>query len=118
MTPSDSLFREVLAGHDEGMAKIGRLKKYSSRLNVVIDSIKKTTAASKDVRALQRVKDSLDAATGSMFTWMEGFNPDTLTDMENERLEYLKKQKTSVTIVRNRIMNSLELYDSIEKRYK
>jgi hypothetical protein len=117
--PSDSLFQEVMAGHDEGMAKIGRLKKYSSRLGFVIDSINKSTPGSKrDVLALQRVKDSLDAATGSMFTWMEGFTADTLTGMEPDRLEYLKTQQASVTLVRNRIMNSLRLYDSLDTRFK
>ena len=114
----DSLFHEVLKGHDEGMAKISRIRKYSSRLNAVIDSIKTNSIGNKsELSTLQRVKDSLDAANAAMFTWMDGFKADTLTGMGAERIRYLHTQKASVTIVRDQIKNSLRLYDSLDKKY-
>ena len=116
-TPEDSLFHQVMEGHDAGMAKIGRLKKYSSQLQAAIDSINKTSSAEKsEIPGLKRVKDSLDAANASMFTWMDGFKADTLTGMVTERMEYLEMQKASVTIVRDRIFNSLRLYDSLDRK--
>ena len=118
VNPEDSLFHEVMRGHDEGMAKIGRIKKYSGRLKSVIDSINGNSTADKSVLpALQRVKDSLDAANASMFTWMDGFKADTLTGM-SARMGYLEDQKASVKVVRDLIHNSLRLYDSLDKQYK
>jgi hypothetical protein len=118
-TPEDSLFHDVLKGHDEGMAKISRVRRYSSRLKSVIDSIQTNSPGEKsELSTLQRVKDSLDAANASMFTWMDGFKADTLTGMSAERIRYLENQKASVTIVRDQIRNSIRLYDSLEKKYR
>ncbi|HSB91961.1 MAG TPA: hypothetical protein VLC28_02535 [Flavitalea sp.] len=116
--PEDSLLHEVLKGHDEGMAKIGRLKKYSSRIQLIIDSIKTSRGTDKElVNYLQPIKDSLDAAHAAMFGWMDQFTADTLEAMTTERIAYLEAQKASVTIVRNRIRNSLRLYDSLDKKF-
>jgi hypothetical protein len=115
-TPEDSLFHQVMEGHDAGMAKIGRLKKYSRQLETTIDSISKNPKADKSqLSSLRRVKDSLDTANASMFIWMDGFKADTLSGMGAQRMQYLEMQKASVTIVRNRIDNSLRLYDSLKK---
>src|SRR5688572_4821257 len=66
VTAEDSLFHEVLKGHDEGMAKINRIRKYSSRLQAIIDSINTHSTGNKSaLPTLQRVKDSLDAANAS-----------------------------------------------------
>jgi len=116
-SPEDSLFHQVMEGHDAGMAKIGRLKKYSRQLETTIDSIAKNPKADKSqLLALARVKDSLDAANAAMFIWMDGFKADTLSGAGAQRMQYLKMQKASVTIVRDRIDNSLRLYDSLKIR--
>jgi hypothetical protein len=88
-------------------------------LRSVIDSIQTNSPDDKsELSTLQRVKDSLDAANASMFTWMDGFKADSLTGMSAERIRYLENQKASVTIVRDQIRNSIRLYDSLDKKYR
>jgi len=113
-SPVDSLFHEVMDGHDAGMAKVGRLRKYSQQLAHQIDSITKSSNSSSNITELQRVKDSLDRAHAAMFEWMDGFKADTLTASTDRRMQYLQAQKTSVLLVRDRIMNSIRLYDSLQ----
>ena len=114
-TPEDSLFHQVMEGHDAGMAKIGRLKKYSRQVETTIDSISKNPKADKSqLSALRRVKDSLDTANAYMFIWMDGFKADTLIGTGAQRMQYLEMQKASVTIVWYRIDNSIRLYDSLK----
>lgn len=116
-TPVDSLFEEVMQGHDAGMAKLGRLKKNSQLLSRQIDSLGKAGIKDKlSMAGMKRVKDSLEAAHAAMFEWMDGFKADTLVDAPAQRIEYLRGQKLSVDMVRDRIMNSLRLYDSVNKK--
>jgi hypothetical protein len=114
--PVETVFQEVMKGHDAGMAKVGRLRKSSAQLGKQIDSLNKIGSKNSiRVASIKRVKDSLDAADAAMFIWMEGFKADTLTDVPDQRMRYLEKQKASVHIVHERIMNSLRLYDSLHK---
>lgn len=112
---SDSLFKLVMAGHDEGMAKVGRLKKYSARLQYLVDSLSASKSIDPQmIRRMKQTRDSLNAANDAMFVWMEQFSADTLQDDAAKRAKYLEAQKASVTLVRDRIFNSLALYDSLK----
>lgn len=112
----DSLYQEVIEGHDIGMARIGRLRKYVGQVQQRQDSIGKLPAAQQDkqyLQALASLKDELINADQGMNTWMDAFKPDSAKGNESLRLQYLGSEKVKVTQVKEQILNSLHRADSL-----
>src|SRR5688572_19091024 len=72
----DSLYHDVMEGHDVGMAKMGKLKRGLSQVQQKLDSIAKLPAAKIDTvyrNSLLSVQTALSDAEGHMNHWMENF---------------------------------------------
>ncbi len=117
-TPEDSLFKLVMEGHDVGMAKMGKIKEAQKLAQVTLDSLNNTTGVGKEAlqQALMDVQEDLNYAEYSMNTWMEEFNVDSARDNREVRLTYLKAEQEKVDKVKNAILESLRVADSLFKK--
>lgn len=106
----DSLFHEVMEGHDAGMAKMGRIARYLEELKLKTDSLMNLK---KGVAFNDTLQSELLQAQEGMNKWMKGFNIDTLKQNTEARLKYLEDEKEKVIIVRDKILNSIRRYDSV-----
>lgn len=113
----DSLYHEVMKGHDTGMAKTGQINRAKETLKNAVDSLSKTKKA--DPRFLATVKsiqEDVEQADYSMQTWMTEFRADTLQDDKDKRASYLEKEVVKVNKVKDRILQSLLRYDSLYRK--
>lgn len=114
-TQADTLMADVMAGHDEGMAKYGRLNAMEKRVQGIVDSLGKLPA--KSAGELKQRMDSLlveiRAAKQGMDTWMEGFNMDSAVNDMQARVRYLMNEREKVNKVREDILDVLRKTDSL-----
>ncbi len=117
-TKEDSLFQQVIHGHDIGMAKMGRIRKHLKQIQQELDSLNKLPEKSIDQnyqQALIDLQEDLNYADYSMYTWMDEFKADTITEYKAKRLAYLESEKTKVEKVKENILNGLQRADSLLK---
>lgn len=117
---ADSLYKNVMEGHDIGMAKMGRLTRAEQTTRRLLDSIQKLPAKAKQAAEPLRVKlDSLQKdlsyAEFAMNKWMEEFNMDSALNDIDQRIEYLQSEKIKVSKVKEAILGGLEKADSVLK---
>ena len=118
-TKKDSLYHEVMEGHDIGMAKMGKLKKAITAVDQKLDSLgrqAKSAANESDRRSLIKLKEELEYADHAMFQWMEEFNLDSAINDDKKRIDYLESEKVKVIKVRDHILNSLSRADSLLRK--
>lgn len=114
-TAEDTLFHEVMEGHDIGMAKMGRISKYIKQSEQVIDSLKKLPSNSDNrekIAQYENLKVQLQEADDDMFNWMKTFEADSL-EGKPERISYLEKEKIKVEKVRVKILEAIAAGDSL-----
>ncbi len=119
-TQADSLMKDVMDGHNIGMAKMGKLTRAEQTTRRLLDSIDKLPAKAKQAAAPLRTKlDSLQKdlsyAEFAMNKWMEEFNMDSAVNNVKERIDYLGSEKMKVSKVKEAILGSLQKADSILK---
>lgn len=117
---ADSLFRDVMDGHDIGMAKMGRLTRAEQTARRMLDSIQKLPSRAREAAEPLRVRlDSLQKdlsyAEFAMNKWMNEFNIDSAVGNVKQRIEYLESEKIKVQKVKEAIVGGLEKADSILK---
>jgi hypothetical protein len=113
----DSVFQEVMDGHDVGMAKMGKISGYLKTIKVSLDSAKKQKSANKNtVAVLESVSADLNQAEYSMNRWMDEFKLDSAENNEPVRIAYLESERDKVNKIRDRILNSLKRADSLYGR--
>lgn len=120
-TKADTLYEEVMDGHNVGMGKMAKLTRGEQEVKRLIDSIGKLPAKAQQLAAPYKTKlDSLlvdlKSAESSMDGWMKEFNIDSATNNTAERLGYLELQKEKVAKVKEQILNSLKNADSVLKK--
>lgn len=116
VTREDSLFHDVMNGHDTGMAKMGRLIGYEKRTRQAIDSIKALPAKQRNgayLGSLDSLSKMLFEAETGMNGWMEEFKMDSATGSPDQRIRYLQGEKERVTKVNGRIREALQKADSV-----
>ncbi len=115
LSPVEALYKEVMEGHDVGMAKIGVLNKSKIAVQQLLDSIQtnRLKVDTSYTNALQRSISSLEDAYKSMFDWMDYFKADSASDDETKRMQYLESEKQAVIIVKDKILNSIRQADSL-----
>jgi hypothetical protein len=117
-TKEDSLYHDVMQGHDVGMAKIGKVRKYLDQSQRALDSINKLPAAKIDTsyrRVLTNLHEDLKYADYGMNAWMEEFMVDSGTGNNDLRIQYLQSEKEKVNKVKEHILVSLQRADSLFK---
>jgi hypothetical protein len=116
--PVDSMFQQVMDGHDAAMAKMGKLKSYRKQFDQKVDSLKKVKSSAKNELS-ERYSDmsnALKVAEDRMNTWMEEFSIDSATEDVGRRLKYLSGEKLKVDSVRDEILTVLSRADSLLKK--
>lgn len=115
-TPMDSLYEQVMAGHDIGMAKMGKIKGYITQTEKRMDSLKalpRNAANEAAMAELILLKEGLGYSEMAMNTWMEEFQPDSGSNNESVRKAYLESEVAKVNKVKESILTSLQKADSI-----
>jgi len=113
-TPEDSLFQKVMDGHDEAMAKMGKLSGYRKQVESRIDSLKQVKSSAKaDLsRQYEELKEKLKLAEDGMNQWMHEFSIDSAQDDIDRRMEYLRSEQVKVEKVKEDIFSVLQRADS------
>lgn len=112
----DSLYHDVMEGHDIGMAKMSKLRAHLNKVQRELDSISKLSPSKVDrgyKQALIDLQEDLNYADHAMFTWMGEFKVDSANENKEKRLSYLESEKLKVEKVRDNILNSLRRADSL-----
>lgn len=107
-TLSDTLYREVMKGHDVGMAKIGELMRYQQLLRQKADSIGQTKTGDARKSVLDSVLEDLTQAEALMNQWMQEFEPDHAGSTEEEKISFYLSEKEKIDTVNARILRSIE----------
>jgi hypothetical protein len=115
---ADSVAREVIDGHDVGMAKMGKLSKAQKEVNRLLDSVSRLPAQARTAAAPYKAKlDSLlkdlEYSDFAMNKWMNEFSYDSLKNNIKARIEYLSSEKIKVTTIKESILSGLEQADSL-----
>lgn len=115
LSADEQLYKEVIEGHDVGMAKINTINKTKAQLVRMLDSIEtnKVKISAEMKAGLNKAIADLDEANKAMFKWMEEFKVDSAADDVKKRIAYLTSEKVSVTIVKDKILNGLAYADSV-----
>lgn len=119
-TLTDSLEKEVMDGHNVGMAKYGKLKGALNATQKLLDSISKLPAKSRELisgsqKKLEELAEELNAAISGMDKWMDEYNMDSAVNNTGLRIKYLEDEKIKVTTVKEAILNSLQKADTLLK---
>lgn len=115
-TKEDSLFHEVMEGHDAGMAKVGKLRGNIKETERRLDSLGKLPAKQVNAaykQSLNNLQEALNKANTEMNNWMGAFKVDTLTDNKELRIKYLEEEKAKVSVVKELIYTALNQADSL-----
>jgi hypothetical protein len=114
----DSLMDQVMTGHDEAMAKYGKMQGLRNRIQVIIDSIDKLPAKAKTAAApyaerLRNTAARVNNALSSMDKWMEEFNMDSALNNLQVRLQYLSEERNKVGRIRDTFISAFHNADSL-----
>lgn len=107
-TLSDSLYKEAIEGHDEGMAKMGEIARYQKILKQRSDSLAGIKNKAGMLPALDSVLQELTSAEELMNGWMRDFDPDKAGSTETEKVRYYTREKEKIDTVNARILRSIE----------
>ncbi len=119
VTKEDSLYKQVMDGHDEAMMKMGRIRKYLVQITKEKDSIAKLPAKQQDQsyqQTLATLEQRLSTAEQRMNNWMENFNIDSAKDNAALRIQYLQSESGKVDSVKNLVLESVQQADSLFKK--
>jgi len=117
-TQEDSLYHDVMQGHDAGMARVGKLRKNINETQHRLDSLDKLPAKNINTSYKQSLVDlqtALNNANNEMNHWMDGFKVDSAADNTELRIKYLQGEKEKVAVVKEHIFSALHQADSLLK---
>lgn len=114
---ADTLYKEVMNGHNIGMAKMPRLEEAQANVRRMLDSIGRLPESSRQASAdlktrLEKLSTEIQQAQDGMNRWMENFNYDSAKNDLSQRIKYLSDEKVRVTKVKEDILRSLQQADS------
>ncbi len=119
-TKEDSLYADVMDGHNVGMAKMSKIRTLQAEVKKVLDSIATLPAKAQQAATPLKIKlDSLAAdlsyAEIAMDKWMMEFNMDSAKDNIEKRIKYLTEEKLKIEKVKSSILTGLQKADSLLK---
>ena len=118
---TDSLFHEVMKGHDAAMGKTNRISSLQKLVQHAIDSLDKLPSKMKQQSETYKFRlDSLSIMLGSanadMDKWMQEFNMDSAKNDQELRAKYLESEKEKIFKVREKMTDALKMADSLLKK--
>lgn len=120
-TQADSLYDEVMGGHDEVMPKMGKVRGAQAQAKAMLDSIAKLPAKAQDAagdlkKKLETLVNDLNYADFAMDKWMTGFIMDSAkNNVQEQRIKYLEAERVKVTKVKEAVLGGLARADSLFK---
>lgn len=108
VTASDSIYKSVMKGHDNGMAKIGEIVRLRNLIKEQDSIIRSKTKDAAQLSKLDSAAQDLDNANELMNKWMQEFDPNNAGNTEEEKIAFYKKEKEKVDTVEARIENSID----------
>jgi hypothetical protein len=119
-TIADSLKNELDDAHNIGMAKMGRLTRAEQETRRLLDSIRQLPGKAKQAAAplqarLDSLQKELQYAEFAMEKWMAEFRWDSTFNDVEQKIDYYKKEKLKVSVVKENILKGLEKADSVLK---
>jgi hypothetical protein len=119
-TKEDSLYTDVMDGHNVGMAKMSKIRALQAEVKKVLDSIASLPARAQQAAApfktkLDSLTTDLSYAEMAMDKWMSEFKMDSAKNNIEERIKYLTEEKLKVGKVKEAILGSLQKADSLLK---
>lgn len=115
-TREDTLFHEVMDGHDVAMAKMGKISRYAKRSRVILDSLRQLPNEQQDPLVIKTYEDMLQrlvVAENAMFQWMGEFKADTLKTDNDKRISYLESEKQKVNTMSRLVLETVSAGDSL-----
>ena len=118
---TDSLFQEVMKGHDAAMGKTNRISSLQKLVQRAIDSLDKLPSKMKHGSETYKARlDSLSVmlgvASADMDKWMQEFNMDSAKNDQELRAKYLESEKEKIFKVREKMTDALKMADSLLKK--
>jgi len=118
---TDSLFDEVMNGHDAAMGKTNRISSLQKLVQHAIDSLDKLPSKMKHGSETYKARlDSLSVmlgvASADMDKWMQEFNMDSAKNNQELRAKYLESEKEKIFKVREKMTDALKMADSLLKK--
>ena len=112
---ADSLYQEVLHGHDEGMVGWMKIEDKKKAIQHLQDSVNTLAGkASTDFKErLSGAMNDLQTAYNDMDSWMRDMNLDSATDNLEQRIKYLTEEKLKAATIKAAINNSIQKADSL-----
>lgn len=112
---ADSLYQEVLHGHDEGMVGWMKIEDKKKSIQHLLDSVNTLAGkASTDFKErLSGAMNDLQTAYNDMDSWMRDMNLDSATDNLEQRIKYLTEEKLKAATIKAAINNSIQKADSL-----
>jgi hypothetical protein len=105
----DSLFREMMAIHDDVMPEMDNIMKLKRALNDKMDSLQNAQGeAAISTDSLKQVVQSLEAADDAMMNWMRSNDFEFEGMSHEEIMQELRTEQQNITVVRDMMLNSIE----------
>jgi hypothetical protein len=117
---ADSLYKEVIAGHNEGMSGWMKIEDRKKDIQRLLDSVnilpeKAKAGAAQLKEKLSGVASDLQSAYDDMDKWMTNINLDSAKDNLEQRIKYLAEEKLKIEKVKLSIRTGLQKADSLLK---
>ena len=118
---ADSLQKEVIDGHNIAMPKSRKIPALQKQIQQIIDSISNLSPKGVQANAsykmeLENLFNNLSSADSTMNKWMDEFNLDSFQNNLEQRVKYLSEEKNKVEKVKDAVLNSLQMADSLLKK--
>jgi len=98
----EKLKSETIAVHDEVMPKMDEIMKLKKSLRTELDSV--SNDESINIKGLIM---SLENSDKAMMNWMRNYDPQMMDMSDEEKIEYLKKQKSAIQEVSAEMKSSI-----------
>jgi len=98
----EKLKSETIEIHDEVMPKMDVIMKLKSSLKAEQDSV-----SAEENERIQKLIISLEEADKAMMNWMRNYDPQMENMSDSEKIEYLNKQKASISDVSEQMKESI-----------
>jgi hypothetical protein len=115
---ADSLRKQVIAIHNEGMRDWMKIEKKQEVIKSMLDSIAALPANAKEAAEplktkLNEAMDALTKAYDDMDKWMPTLNLDSAKNDLQKGIDYYIKEKLNAENINQAIFNSLQKTDSV-----
>jgi hypothetical protein len=108
--PSEDLFNEVMAVHDEVMPKMDDIMKEKARIQRLMDAEKDSTR----ITTLRETMSSLNSADESMMNWMRSFDRDKFSNDPEAQINYYREELIRINEVKDTMLNAIKESKAIQ----